>query len=724
MRALTEPLRSLGCVRALYEVPRDDIASELLIPAMTAAKGVRIMAGFFSSRSFAQLAPGLAAFIDSDNEPLRLLLSPKISTEDRDAIQRAISDPETVGHEAVLRLFKGARASESAIAAHVLDCLAYLVARDRLFLKFVVMAQGMFHPKVWLFEAAGDVLAVHGSSNPTEAGLLYNGETVSVDRPWLDGDAARTRVAGLVEMFDAYWHNKRDHSLTVDPPAGLLLAGDHDMDHVPTTDDFWRAWYEDAKKGIAPPLPEGVAQPYWVTAAAGTQQLEIPPDLNWESGPFGHQGVAVHAWENNDRRGILAIATGGGKTISAFVCATRLQNADDRPLLMLVLVPSDPLVDQWSLETERFGIRPYVLGRMSAGERIAALHGIVTGLSHGVARAEVLICSNQLFVGSEPLRDFFRALPDEIRVLLVADEVHNLGTPRFLADPPATIPYRLGLSATPIRQYDADGTAELFAFFGDTIFEFDLGEAIASGCLTPYSYYLHEVSLSSDEMELWEQLTERLIRAGFGSDDEGQTGGLDSAVQRLLEKRRAVLEHAEGKLGVLRSFLLATPPGDVTKTLIYTSAKSDPLGRGRQITLVNQMLNELGVISHQLTYSETGGPRARKILADFAGGTYQSLTCMKVLDEGVDVPATSTAFLLASSTVRREWVQRRGRVLRKAPAKTVAHLHDFFVVPPDPLTSGGKAIIRAELARADEFCRLAENAWDSDGPRTVTEKYE
>lgn len=714
-------LRTLNAVRAVYDVPTDDIASELLIPGMRVSRLVRIMVGFFNSRSFAQLAPGLAAFIDGTNAPLQLLLSPNLSDEDRDAINRALIDPGEVALDAFTRLFEGARVSESSIAAHAADCLAYLVASGRLLLRFVLMKQGLFHPKVWLFEADGDVLAVHGSNNLTEAGLLYNGEIVSVDQPWKDGEAAETRVNGLIRMFEDYWDNKRTHSITVGPRAGLILAR-AGMTDRPTTDDFWRAWHDDSKRGLAPPLPEKAALWTGVTLST-TQLLRIPAGLEWESGPFAHQGTAVHTWEHNARRGILAIATGGGKTTSALICATRLQNEKDGPLLVLVLVPSDPLLDQWSSETERFGLRPHVLSRLPASERIPHLHGVVTGLMHGVMRTEVLISSNQLFVSSEPLRAFFQDLPKEISTLLIADEVHNLGTRSFLSNLPVTVPYRLGLSATPIRQYDADGTTELFAFFGTTIFEFDLGKAIEAGCLTPYSYHLHEIRLTGEEMDLWQEITERLRRHGFGANDEGQTGGLDSAVQRLLERRRAILENAEAKLAVLKNLLVSTQPASINRTLIYTSAKSDPLGRGRQITLVNRMLNELGIISHQLTYSETGGPRARQILTDFSAGLYQSLTCMKVLDEGVDVPATSTAYLLASSTVRREWVQRRGRVLRKAPGKHLARLHDFFVVPPNPNERDGRTIIRSELARADEFCRLAENAWDNDGPRAITERY-
>ena len=715
-------LRALDDVRPFYEVPRDDIASELLIPALGVADRVRIMAGFFSSHSFSQLAPGLAEFINSENRPLEILISPKISEEDRDALQHAVADPARVAEDAIRKLFEGARVSESAIAVHVVDCLAYLVAQDRIRPRFVLMKQGMFHPKVWLFDCGNDIMAVHGSSNPTEAGLLYNGETVSVERPWSDGEVAKHRVDSLLLMFDDYWHNKRDKSITVDLPSGLRFAGNYTVDRVPTSADFWRAWYEDSRKGLAPPLPENITAPN-LASFSSVQRLKIPSEVIWQTGRFGHQGRAVRAWEDADRRGILAVATGGGKTVASLVAATRLQDEDERSLLVLVLAPTSPLIDQWSNEAKRFGVRAYVPGRVAAADRIGDLYSIVSGLVHKVTKAEVIVCSNALFTGSSELRDFVRNMPSEVRMILIGDEVHNLGTRSFLADPPESVVYRLGLSATPVRQYDSHGTNELFAFFGPTIFEFDLEEAIDSRCLTPYSYHLHKVCLADYEMEEWQHLSERLRKRGFFAKDEGQMAD-DDAIQRLLEARRSVLEHAESKVSALRGLIEATPAQEVKRTLIYTSAKRDPLGRTRQITQVNRLLNELGVISHQLTYTETGGPKARKIIQDFASGEYQALTCMKVLDEGLDIPATANAYILASSTVRREWVQRRGRILRTAPGKDRAYIHDFFVVPPDPESPEGRAILRAELQRADEFARLADNAWDDDGPRSITEQYE
>jgi superfamily II DNA or RNA helicase len=717
-------LRDLDGVQPIYEVPAEDLAGELLIPAMSSAERVRIMAGFFRSESLAVLAPGLAGFLHNSIEPLELLISPKISDDDRDAIARAVADPTTVIQETASRLFDQARVSASRIAAHVLDCLAYLLARDRLRLKFVLMEHGLFHPKIWLFDDGDDTLAVHGSSNTTPAGLLYNGESVSVDRPWADGAAAAARVARFSSMFHEYWNNKRSYAIAVDPPAGLSLTSSDASDRVPTTADFWAAWFADAKAGLAPPLPAGVPAPLAAGPLLDPQRLRIPASLVYDTGQYQHQGAAVRAWEDNNRRGILAIATGGGKTISAFVAATRLQDADEvRPLLVLVLAPTAPLIDQWAEEAKRFSVNPYLLGDISAGERIGTLIGVVNGLKSDFARSEVLISSNQLFASSAPLRDWLRSLPADVRVLLIADEMHNLGTPGFLGDPPETVAYRIGLSATPLRQYDTAGSDALLEFFGPIVFSFGLDEAIAAGVLTPYHYHLHEVQLTDDEVDQWEQLTAQLSRYGFGLDDKGDTV-LNERVQRLLERRRAILEYADGKLTVLEQLLRATTAESIARTLIYTSAKPTPAGRTRQITAVNRLLNDLGVISHQVTYDETGHTdRVRKILRDFAEGTYQALTAMKVLDEGLDVPATSSAYLLASSTVRREWVQRRGRVLRRSPGKTRAHLHDFLVVPPDRHSDAGRAILRAELARADEFARLAENEWDADGPRRVTERY-
>src|SRR5439155_27101356 len=163
-------------------------------------------------------------------------------------------------------------------------------------------------------------------------------------------------------------------------------------------------------------------------------------------------------------------------------------------------------------------------------------------------------------------------------------------------------------------------------------------------------------------------------------------------------------------------------PAAINYTLIYTSSKHRP-GQPTQLVRVNRLLNDLGIVGRELTYQETGSGDAQEILKDFSSGLYQVITCMKVLDEGLDIPQTTTAYLMASSTVVREWVQRRGRILRKAPGKSIAHLHDFLIVPPELDSKTARAVIRRELERGREFASLADNSGAPGGPWEVLSRY-
>ena len=195
---------------------------------------------------------------------------------------------------------------------------------------------------------------------------------------------------------------------------------------------------------------------------------------------------------------------------------------------------------------------------------------------------------------------------------------------------------------------------------------------------------------------------------------------MNPKIERLLRRRRALLEQAEGKIAALRETLIRGP---VNRSLIYCSPKELELATERQIVLVNRLLSELGIVSHELTSQETSAGRGTEILRRFAEGQYQALTAMKVLDEGVDVPATESAFILASTTVEREWVQRRGRVLRTAPGKTSAAIHDFVVTPP-AIDDAARAVLRGEIRRVRAFAELARNRWAVGGPVDEIESLE
>jgi superfamily II DNA or RNA helicase len=706
-------LRSLDpMLRPVYVVPRDDVAGGLLIPTMSLASSVRCMAGFFSSSSFAQLAPGLAAFLNRSQGKLHLLLSPRIDDKDRQAIEAASVNPEVVLAEAAKQLFNEGQISESALARHTVQCLAFLVASGRAEIRFVLTRRGMFHPKVWILADDNSTIIAHGSSNPTEPGLLYNYETVSIERSWVE----TAKAEFFTGLFDGVWNGTDSTTLTIGMPAGIALMKEITNGECPTVDDFWAAWHEDSAKGLAPPLPVNVKVPSEFPKA----RLTIPTGLLWDEGPYSHQGQAVRAWEEN-RRGILAIATGGGKTIAALVAATRLQN-DVGPSLVVIAAPFKPLVDQWNREVRRFAVEPLPLGDLDEERRISRLQQAVHALELGESHVEVAVITNAL-LNQSGFRAFLPTIPATISTLLIADEVHNLGAPGFARNPPESFRYRLGLSATPVRQYDEEGTDALLRYFGDVVYSFDLGQAIRAGCLTRYNYYLHPVDLDSDEFEEWEEISLKLARMGFGAIDDDSPGIDSDDLKKLLFRRRSILENARSKIECLRSLLVAQRPSAVKNTLIYTSAKHRA-GQTTQLVSVNRVLNELGIVGRELTYNETGSGEAAGILKDFSSGLYQAITCMKVLDEGVDIPQTTTAYVMASSTVTREWVQRRGRILRNAPGKSIAHLHDFLVVPPNLASKTARAVLRRELERGREFTSLADNSGSPGGPWEVLSRFE
>ena len=686
---------------------------------MRASDEVRIAVGFFSSRCLAQIAPGLADFINASTGTLSLLVSPELSEADQAAIRRGVLEPQAVLQESMKRLFEQARLSESAVERHTASTLSFLVASGRLKMRVVLMERGMYHKKIWLFGSGGDWLVVHGSGNATERGLLVNGEQMSVDRSWMDGGRAEERVGLLLDQWETHWFSRHPTSITVKVDHALEILREHAGPTLPTVADFWEAWRRDSAAGLEPPMPVGHSVP------TIQSRLSIPDSLIWRKGRFAHQGQAVDALLGN-KGGILSMATGGGKTRTALIAASELQTAASKHLCVVILAPTRPLIRQWTADVQEFGILPVVLSGLNDDKRRTELERVSIAFGATEPRTEVFLLSNALFAQRDSeTRRWFENLPSSVDRLLIADEVHNLGSSTFINNPPEFFEHRIGLSATPIRQYDPDGTDQLFAFFGGKpVFDFSLADAIKAGCLVPYSYHLHKATLTGAEMERYEDLTEELVRAGFRVDDDGRTTNITNRVARLLRDRRALVEQADAKLQSLEQELRRVGPDSISRTLIYASAKPIAPGKSRQITEVNRILQRLNIISHQYTAEETQSRQSQAILDSFGAGDYQVLTSMRVLDEGVNIPQTDTAFILASSTVEREWVQRRGRILRTAPNKSAAHLHDFLVVPPDLDSPASKSLLRSELRRASAFADLADNEHDPGGPSSLIQELE
>lgn len=714
----------------LYRLPEAPIGEKVLIPGFRAAKSVRGAFGWFTAGWIRQLAHGLAEYLNREGtDPIVFTVAPVLYSREREAIEAAY---EMVPEEATRRIaevFVAGRLEADALSRHALDCLSWMIAHGRLCLRVAVPRPGAnYHPKIWLFDDGEHQVLVRGSANATGRGLDGAVEHMDVDVSW--SEPGRKRVAEGAAMLDD-WEKGRSLGLerVVDMPDALIQDIIRTAPSAaPTAESYERALLE------AEP-PSSVSS----SAAADTQaeqaerlhvrfrpqhprdlpRLRVPDWLEWQTGDYSHQGEAVAAWESAGERGTIEMATGAGKTLAALVCATRTQDRlNGTPLLIVVSAPSVLLVHQWQQEIRHFGVEATTPTLATNPE--AALTNLFRSL--GAGGTHVVVVTNNLLCTpafQKTVATQTAQASSSIATMLIGDEAHTLGAEGFLSNKPEFFQRRLALSATPERQHDPDGTEEVFEFFGPPVYKFGLDRAIGF-CLTPYDYHVHATVLSADELEEFGELTDRIRRtaAQLGDDEE------DSGLKILRIKRRRIIETAEAKLPLLRTVLLRRGPRSLDHAFIYASAKNP-----KQFNGIDEILRDLGVRWAPVTQETTASTRKLKdTLEAFAEGGLQVLLAKKVLDEGVDIPSTREAFLVASSTVEREWVQRRGRVLRRSAGKPYAILHDFVALPPTRLVQGAspsdkdlKQIVRSELSRAFSFAAHARNAVGHDGALTHLE---
>ena len=694
----------LDGVRPLYILPADPLAEEVLIPGFRVAGKVDCMVGFFSSEVLASLAPGLATYVTDSGNSFRLVVSPFIRAEDQAAIEEGLQSPEEIADKILAQLI----VTEDLLQHHTLQCLTWLLRQKRIEIKVALMKDALFHPKVWLFERSGDVVAAHGSGNATYAGIRKNVEQIVISRSWQDPNQ-RYIAEKLYYEFERLWERKDDNCIVIPMPEAMeeRLLRTYNSESAPREDEL-RALYARAAALTEP------RESLEIRTVRGAD-FTIPSRLRYDDGPFEHQGRAVSAWREAQYCGVLEMATGSGKTITSMIGAHSVYE-EQKPLLIVVAAPYVPLIEQWCREIAPFGIRPINLTTAgSATKRAKELQRLRRRLRTGLSAVEVVVVSHDTLCTTE-FREAVEAF--DCARLLIADEVHNLGRPSFIEEPPNFFEHRLGLSATPIRQYDEEGTTALLEFFGPVAFRFVLEEAIGR-CLVEYDYYVHPVYLTDIEMDEWFELTGKIRQNAWRSE----SGKPDEYLAKLLRDRRALLETASGKVSKLDALLDEEDAGSLQHMLVYTSDKGP-----EQLNNVNDLLQNKNILYHQLTAEETGNrEETKRIIKSFQDGEIQVLTAKRVLDEGVNIPQIRKAFILASTTVERQWVQRRGRLLRTCSAigKTHSVIHDLLALPPgmeEGLDPDARGLVRTELRRAQEFAALARNAGRPDGPLATIDR--
>ena len=418
---------------------------------------------------------------------------------------------------------------------------------------------------------------------------------------------------------------------------------------------------------------------------------------------YQHQAVAN--WLENKGRGTLKMATGSGKTIIALAIAVELYQQIGLQVLLIVC-PQRHLVNQWARESKKFNLQPII-----AMTRVDNWQGELSTQLYNLSTDEqpfLTIITTNSTLNSEGFQSQLKYFP--AKTLIVGDEAHNLGSIRLEASLPRNIGLRLALSATPERQYDELGTDALLNYFGSIIQpEFTLADAIKQRALVHYLYYPVFVQLNTSEALIYAKLTKRI---GWILSKNPSFKQNDTLIS-LLTKRSRLIATAANKLTTLKELMASRL--DTSHTLFYC-------GDGylenniRQIDAVTHLLGkELGYRVNTYT-TDTSIEQRENLRRQFESGELQGLVAIRCLDEGIDIPAIKTAIILASSSNPRQFIQRRGRILRPYPGKNQATLFDTIVIPPNldrETWEVEKNLLRKELTRFITFAELADNAGEA-----------
>lgn len=697
-------------IKSEYRSLIDDMVRDFYIPCLENAVSYRRAVGFFSSSSLVEVSQGIAKMAQNGGK-IRIVASPYLSDEDIEAIKTGYENRKEVIEQALLRQL---HEPANYYASERMNMLANLIADGILDIRIAYTmdrsGMGMYHEKMGIIEDdEGNVIAFSGSNNESATAMSINYETMDVFRNWGDS-SEKERVQLKCNAFHSIWNNN-EPNIEVMEFENITKALIEKYRRKSTNFNIDKEEYPDGvsaegersidKTNIAPRIPEG---------------FELRD----------YQVEAIDKWEEQDFKGIFDMATGTGKTYTGLGAAVRLSKRLEDRFALIIVCPYQHLVEQWVEDIVLFGMKP-IIGYSSSIQRSwkKNLESAIRDQKLKVRKREFFcfVTTNATF-SSEFVQNQLSKIRSDI--LLMVDEAHNFGADNLRRLLLPNYKYRLALSATLDRHGDPEGTEALYRYFGGKCIEYSLEKAIGEGKLTPYKYYPVIVSLSDIELQEYDNLTTQIAKC-LTKDKRGKTV-LSEKGKRLALQRSRLVAGASGKIQALEKYIM--PYIEDKHILVYCGATTVFDGNQenmqidndeiRQIDLVTDLLgNKLHMKVSQFTSKEN--VEERNILKrEFADGSnLQALIAIKCLDEGVNIPKIKTAFILASTNNPKEYIQRRGRVLRLAEGKDYAEIYDFITLPRklDEVTGITEeqmkrelTLVKNELCRAEEFARIALNS--------------
>ena len=628
--------------------------------------------GFFSSSWIKEVAHGLSHFIGLNNGKARIITSIKLSEQDREVFYNSANVDKDIENRINQVIQSSIEDLEKQLEYDTLNILGTLVKSNILEFKFAIpvgsLQGGMFHSKISIFyDNENNHIVMSGSQNDSYQASI-NEETVTLFTNFGEG---KLYALDLIETFEKKWNNNIKNLKIYTLPETIKkniiqLATDYSNSSI-----------------------------YTINNKKHMKQERILRD---------YQSEAIDEWARNHYIGFFEMATGAGKTFTA-ISATKILYEKYSKIAMIVIVPYQHLAQQWIKELKDMDYKPIAcFGSINLWEN--NLHNKINMYINGF---EKKLCIVTLYASAsrDEFQDIINTRLKNIDYLLIADEAHNTGSLMYRKTLFNSAKFRIGLSATPIRWYDDTGTQLIKDYFKKTVIEYPIEKAIKENKLTPYYYEPILVDLTEDELEEFIELSDKISRLTIMND---KTESDNELLKKLLIKRSMVIAKAENKKMSLQKLVKEHKKKchenyeEYKYNIFYVA--------NEQTKCVTKILSDIGLKVHEFVGTMNMQERAN-VIQSFSNGEIDGIVAIKCLDEGVDIPATKRAYILSSTTNPKEFIQRRGRILRIYSNKIRAYIYDFMVGPWKFINNVEdkylKKLLMRELPRFAEFNSCAEN---------------
>lgn len=634
-----------------------------------------IKLGFFSSSAINVLSDGFATFLYNGGK-MRMIINDVLSVEDQKAM--IVSEDDVMLPYFDLHNLQEVKRTLSERDRHFFECLSWLIRNNRLEIKIVTpkCGEGIAHSKCGVFSDGLNLVAFDGSCNFSRTALIENLESLTAFCDW-DGQGDICKINDIAEDFEKTFSGNDDSVIYLkadEVKAGISANFKHkDVNELLHDEQTL------ISRRLNDSLPLSI-QTILNKAREKTESIirqiegtdikildKVEPKFPYDE-PQDYQKQAYDLWKTT-QKGLFAMATGTGKTLTSLNCLLNIWKKYHF-YKALILVPTITLVDQWEDECKKFHFNNITKVSSKNPKWKIELDNIKTKesiLIEGEESSFIIIATYASFARE----NIFRELVDFNRnttrqILLIADEAHNMGAGRIL-DRLGGVKFarRIGLSATPERQFDESGNKAIMDFFGcdnSYTFEFNMQDAIDKGYLCRYKYFPHIVHLNDAEMSEYMRISLQLAKF-YNSEKESFPKG-DDILMRLLLKRKRIVHKAQEKESIFRQIVedRFAEKGNLKYTLVYVPEGASPDNETADVfdnsesiidddyseNLIDTYTRIVQNVSRTTTVKKfVSGIRERnEILEKYANGEIEVLTSMKCLDEGVDVPRSEMAIFV------------------------------------------------------------------------------